>query len=103
MKEKATLNLSLEGAWIKLKRQFKGKQWITKIAIVEMTLDICVGEFEEKNDESLLYTKLADLQNTEAFLDKIRSNNGDFAYREKPWCFAKESCPSSKAQRRSIS
>ncbi len=51
--------------WIKLKRQFKGEQRITKTAIVEMTLDICVGEFEEKNDESLLYRKLADLQNTD--------------------------------------
>ena len=71
MKEKSTLNLSLcnleslEDAWIKLKRQFKGDQPITKTAIVEMALDICVGKFKEKNDESLLYGKLADLQNTD--------------------------------------
>ncbi len=71
MKEKATFNLSLctletlEDAWIKLKRQFKGEQRITKTAIVEMALDICLGEFKERNDESLLYKKLADLQNTD--------------------------------------
>ena len=49
MKEKATFNLSsstlekLEDAWIKLKRQFKGEQRVTKTAIVEMALEICIA------------------------------------------------------------
>ena len=69
MKEKATFNLSmstletLEDAWIKLKRQFKGEQRITKTAIVEMAIEICVSEFEAKKSESMLYKKLADLRN----------------------------------------
>lgn len=68
MKEKATFNLSLstletlEDAWIKLKRQFKGEQRITKTAIVEMALEICVGELKEKGSESSLYKGLADLR-----------------------------------------
>lgn len=71
MKEKATFNLALstletlEDAWIKLKRQFKGEQRITKTAIVEMALEICLNEFEESKGESLLYKKLADLRNTQ--------------------------------------
>src|ERR1700722_19491317 len=66
VKEKATFNLSLsiletlEDAWIKLKRQIKGDQRITKTAIVEMALEICIGEFEEKNSESPLYKRLAE-------------------------------------------
>ena len=53
MKEKATLNLSLctleslEDAWIKLKRQFKGDQPVTKTAIVEMALDISFETYLE--------------------------------------------------------
>jgi hypothetical protein len=68
MKEKATFNLSLstletlETAWIKLKRQFKGEQRVTKTAIVEMALDICISELEDRGSESLLYKKLVALK-----------------------------------------
>jgi hypothetical protein len=68
MKEKATFNLSLstletlEDAWIQLKRQFKGEQRITKTAIVELAIEICVKEFEAKKQESMLYKKLVDLR-----------------------------------------
>lgn len=70
MKEKATFNLSLsalealEDAWIKLRRQFKGEQRITKTAIVEMALEICISDFEESKSESALYKRLADLRNS---------------------------------------
>lgn len=66
MKEKATFNLSLsaleslEDAWIKLKRQFKGEQRITKTAIVEMALGIAVEDLKERGSESLLYKRLVD-------------------------------------------
>ena len=75
MKEKATFNLSLstietlEDTWIKLKRQFKGEQRITKTAIVEMALEICISEFEVKKSESTLYKKLANLRNDEKLND----------------------------------
>jgi uncharacterized tellurite resistance protein B-like protein len=68
MKEKATFNLSLstletlEDAWIKLKRQFKGEQRITKTAIVEMALEICIEDLEKRKSESSLYKRLADLR-----------------------------------------
>lgn len=79
MKEKATFNLSkttletLEDSWIKLKRQFKGEQRITKTAIVEMALDICISEFEDRGAESMLYKKLADLRNTAKLDDNSSS------------------------------
>ena len=55
LKEKATFNLSqstltkLEDAWIQLKRQLKGEQRITKTAIVEMALEICIKELTQRN------------------------------------------------------
>ena len=67
MKEKATFNLSqstltkLEDAWIQLKRQLKGEQRITKTAIVEMALEICIKELTQKENESTLYKSLAEL------------------------------------------
>jgi hypothetical protein len=66
LKEKATFNLSqstltkLEDAWIQLKRQFKGEQRITKTAIVEMALEICIKELAQKETESTLYKSLAE-------------------------------------------
>jgi hypothetical protein len=77
MKEKATFNLSLsslealEDAWIQLKRQFKGEQRITKTAIVEMALEICISEFEAKKSESALYKRLADIRSD----SKLNDNN----------------------------
>lgn len=68
MKEKATFNLSLsvletlEDAWIKLKRQFKGEQRITKTAIVEMALEIAIEDLNEKGADSSLYKRLADFR-----------------------------------------
>ncbi len=65
-KEKATFNLSqstltkLEDAWIQLKRQLKGEQRITKTAIVEMALEICIKELAQKETESSLYKSLAE-------------------------------------------
>jgi hypothetical protein len=65
LKEKATFNLSqstllkLEDAWIQLKRQLKGEQRITKTAIVEMALEICIKELAQKETESSLYRWLA--------------------------------------------
>ncbi len=67
LKEKATFNLSqstltkLEDAWIQLKRQLKGEQRITKTAIVEMALEICIKELTQKETESTLYKSLAEL------------------------------------------
>jgi acyl-CoA thioesterase len=75
MKEKATFNLSLsslealEDAWIKLKRQFKGEQRITKTAIVEAALELCIAELEEQGNESSLFKRLAD------FRSKINLND----------------------------
>ena len=66
LKEKATFNLSqstllkLEDAWIQLKRQFKGEQRVTKTAIVEMALEICIGELAQKEADSALYKGLAE-------------------------------------------
>jgi hypothetical protein len=66
LKEKATFNLSqstltkLEDAWIQLKRQFKGEQRVTKTAIVEMALEICIKELDQKETESTLYKGLAE-------------------------------------------
>jgi hypothetical protein len=66
LKEKATFNLSqstllkLEDAWIQLKRQLKGEQRITKTAIVEMALEICIKELTQKEAESTLYKGLAE-------------------------------------------
>jgi hypothetical protein len=63
MKEKATFNLtasaleSLENAWMRLRRSFKGEQRITKTAIVEMALEICIADLEEKQMNSALYKK----------------------------------------------
>jgi hypothetical protein len=65
-KEKATFNLSLstletlEDAWIKLKRQFKGEQRITKTAIVEMALELAIEDLEANNTGSKLFKRLAD-------------------------------------------
>jgi len=67
LKEKATFNISqstltkLEDAWIQLKRQLKGEQRITKTAIVEMALEICIKELTQKETESALYKSLAEL------------------------------------------
>jgi hypothetical protein len=64
MKEKATFNLSLsaledlEDAWIQLKRHFKGEQRVTKTSIVEMALEICISDFKERGEGSLLFKKL---------------------------------------------
>lgn len=77
MKEKATFNLSkttletLEDACYHLKRQFKGEQRVTKTAIVEMALEICIAEFGKRGVESMLYKKLADLRNTSRLDDNI--------------------------------
>lgn len=66
LKEKATFNLSqstllkLEDAWIQLKRQLKGEQRVTKTAIVEMALKICIEELTQKETESTLYKWLAE-------------------------------------------
>jgi|GEM_PF-1386548 len=66
LKEKATFNLSqntllkLEDAWIQLKRQLKGEQRVTKTAIVEMALEICIKELTQKETESALYKWLAE-------------------------------------------
>lgn len=66
LKEKATFNLSqstllkLEDAWIKLRRQLKGEQRVTKTAIVEMALEICIEELAQKETESTLYKGLAE-------------------------------------------
>lgn len=66
LKEKATFNLSqstllkLEDAWIQLKRQLKGEQRVTKTAIVEMALEICIRELAQKETESSLYKSLAE-------------------------------------------
>ena len=68
MKEKATFNLSvksleaLEDAWIKLKRQLKGEQRITKTAIVDMALEIVLEDLNERDSKSALYTRLVDSQ-----------------------------------------
>jgi hypothetical protein len=65
LKEKATFNLSqntllkLEDAWIQLKRQFKGEQRVTKTAIVEMALEICIEELTQKESASALYKWMA--------------------------------------------
>jgi hypothetical protein len=68
MKEKATFNLSLsilqvlEDTWLKLRRQLKGEQRITKTVLVELALEIAIEEFESQGSDSRLYKKLADLR-----------------------------------------
>lgn len=66
-KEKATFNVSkstllkLEDSWIQLKRQLKGEQRVTKTAIVEMALEICIEELAQKKTGSAIYKRLAKL------------------------------------------
>jgi hypothetical protein len=66
LKEKATFNLSqstllkLEDAWMQLRKQLKGEQRITKTAIVEMALEICIEELTQKENESTLYHRLTE-------------------------------------------
>lgn len=75
MKEKATFNLSLsslealEDAWIKLKRQFKGEQRITKTAIVEAAIEIAIKDLMVRGSDSLLYKELAE------YRENIQLNN----------------------------
>lgn len=63
-KEKTTFNLStrmidqLEDAWIKLRKQFKNEQRISKTLIVEKALELVLNDFESKNEASDLYNKL---------------------------------------------
>lgn len=64
MKEKATFNLtasaleSLESTWMRLRRSIKGER-ITKTSIVEAALELCISEFEEKEDDSALFKRLS--------------------------------------------
>lgn len=66
MKEKATFNLSLstlealEDAWIKLKRQLKGEQRITKTLIVERAIEMALDELKTKGKESEIVRRLTD-------------------------------------------
>lgn len=63
-KEKATFNLSLstlevlEDAWIKLRRNVKGGQRITKTLIVEKAIEIALNELEACGEESELHKRL---------------------------------------------
>lgn len=63
-KEKTTFNLStrmidqLEDVWIKLRKQFKNEQRISKTLIVEKALEMALNDFESKNEASDLYIKL---------------------------------------------
>lgn len=67
LKEKVTFNLSqstilkLEDVWIQLKRQLKGSQRVTKTAIVEMALEICIEELAKKETESAMYKAFSKL------------------------------------------
>jgi hypothetical protein len=69
VKEKATFNLtasaleSLDNAWLDLRSRFKGEQRITKTAIVEMALEICISDLEEKAADSALYKRLEQNKN----------------------------------------
>jgi hypothetical protein len=77
MKEKATFNLTrssldtLEDTWIKLRRQYKGGQRITKTCIVEIALEICVNDFKQNGSDSMLCKKLADFRQPETIDDNI--------------------------------
>lgn len=64
MKEKATFNLSkstleaLEDSWVKLRRQLKGGQRITKTLIVERAIEMALDELTTRGEESELMRRL---------------------------------------------
>jgi hypothetical protein len=69
LKKKATFNLSsnalesLECICFQLKRQLKNNQRITKTALIETALEICLGDFDAKREKSALYKRLARRKN----------------------------------------
>ena len=62
MKKKVTFNISestllkLEDAWIHIRRQLKKR--VTKTAVVEMALEICIEDLNKRGEQSALYTEL---------------------------------------------
>lgn len=63
-KEKTTFNLSmetlekLEDSWIKLRRQFRSEQRISKTFIVEYAIELVLKDYKQHNESSELFKYL---------------------------------------------